>query len=365
MMPKWLGKSDLMSEKNLVSLTSSVSAILVGLLFGLVILLISNPSQALAGFKTILFGGFTGGAKGIGQVLYFATPIIMTGLSVGFAFKTGLFNIGASGQFIMGAYAAVLVGVHWTSLPPGLHWIAALLAAGIAGGLWALLPGILKAYANVHEVIATIMMNYIGMYSVNYLVTRTVYDQLRNQSITPTAVLPKWGMDQLFPRSSVNGGFYIAILMVVLIHIMINKTTFGYELKACGFNRDASQYAGINAKRNIVLSMVIAGVLSGIGAGLLFLAGSGKHIEVVDILAAEGFNGIPVALLGMSSPIGILFAGLFIAYVTQGGFYLQLSNFVPEVIDIIIAAIIYFSAFSLIFKNIMGRWIRGRKEQKP
>ena len=364
MMAKWIGKSNLLSEKNIVSLTSSISAILVGLLFGLVILLISNPSQAFAGFKTILFGGFTGGFKGVGQVLYFATPIIMTGLSVGFAFKTGLFNIGASGQFIVGAYAAVLVGVRLTSLPPSIHWIVALLAAAAAGGLWALLPGILKAYANVNEVIATIMMNYIGMYSVNYLVTRTVYDQLRNQSISTVAVLPKWGLTTLFPRSSVNGGFFIAVFMVIVVHILINKTTFGYEMKACGFNREASRYAGINAKRNIVLSMVIAGALAGIGAGLLFLAGSGKHIEVVDILAVEGFNGIPVALLGMSSPIGILFAGLFIAYVTQGGFYLQLSNFVPEVIDIIIAAIIYFSAFALIFKNIMSKLIKGRKEQK-
>jgi len=251
-----------------------------------------------------------------------------------------------------------------TSLPPSIHWIVALLAAAAAGGLWALLPGILKAYANVNEVIATIMMNYIGMYSVNYLVTRTVYDQLRNQSISTVAVLPKWGLTTLFPRSSVNGGFFIAVFMVIVVHILINKTTFGYELKACGFNREASRYAGINAKRNIVLSMVIAGALAGIGAGLLFLAGSGKHIEVVDILAVEGFNGIPVALLGMSSPIGILFAGLFIAYVTQGGFYLQLSNFVPEVIDIIIAAIIYFSAFALIFKNIMSKLIKGRKEQK-
>ena len=363
-MAKRFGKTGLLSEKSFVSFASSISAVLVGLLFGFFILLVSNPEQALTGFKTILFGGFTGGFKGIGQVLYFATPIIMTGLSVGFAFKTGLFNIGASGQFIVGAYAAVLVGVRFTGLPPNVHWIAALLAAGIAGGLWALLPGILKAYANVNEVIATIMMNYIGMYSVNYLVTRTVYDPLRNQSINPIAVMPKWGLDMLFPRSSVNGGFFVAVGMVIVMDIIINKTTFGYELKACGFNQDASRYAGINAKRNIVLSMVIAGALAGLGAGLLFLAGSGKHIEVVDLLAVEGFNGIPVALLGMSNPIGILFAGLFIAYVTQGGFYLQLSNFVPEVIDIIIASIIYFSAFALIFKNIVTRVIKGRREQK-
>jgi ABC-type uncharacterized transport system permease subunit len=357
-------KMPLISEKALVDIASSLSAIIVGLLFGLVILLISNPSQAFAGFKTILFGGFTGGLKGVGQVLYFATPIIMTGLSVGFAFKTGLFNIGTPGQFIVGAYAAVLVGVKMSSLPPNLHWMLALLAATIAGGLWAVLPGVLKAYANVNEVITSIMMNYIGMYTVNYLVTKTVYDQLRNQSKMPIAVLPKWGLNKLFPRSSVNGGFLIAVLMVILIYILIDKTTFGYELKACGFNKEASLYAGINAKRNVVLSMVIAGALAGLGAGLLYLAGSGKHIEVVDVLAAEGFNGIPVALLGLSNPIGILFAGLFIAYVTQGGFYMQLSNFVPEVIDIIIASIIYFSAFSLVFRNLVTRIMKQRGGQK-
>ncbi len=347
----------LLNSKGLSSFMASVLAILVGLVFGLIILLISNPSQAWGGFTTILLGGFTGGMRGLGQVLYHATPIIMTGLSVGFAFKTGLFNIGASGQFIMGAYAAIYIGVKWTMLPAGLHWLVALLGALIAGGLWALLPGLLKAYYNVNEVIASIMMNYIGMYLVNFMVTKTVYDSLKNRSKAPaqTAVLPKMGMDKLFAGSSANGGIFIAIIMAVLIYIVLNKTTFGYELKACGFNRDASRYAGINERRSIVLSMVIAGALSGLGGGLLYLAGSGKHIEVLDILAAEGFNGIPVALLGLSNPIGVLFAGIFIAYITVGGFYMQLYDFAPQIIDIIIASIIYFSAFALIFKQQFSR----------
>lgn len=341
---------------------ASLCAIVVGLLVGLVILLISNPSQALGGFKTILFGGFTGGLKGVGQVFYFATPIILTGLSVGFAFKTGLFNIGASGQFIVGACAAVYVGVKWTFLPGGLHWVVALLASFIAGGLWALLPGLLKAFSNVNEVISTIMMNYIGMYTVNYVVKTTVYDQLRNQSapVAANAVIPKMGLDVLFPKSSVNGGFLIAILAVIAVHLLLNKTTVGYELKACGFNRDASRYSGINEKKNIVLALVIAGALSGLGGGLLYLAGSGKFIEVVDVIAAEGFNGIPVALLGLSNPIGVLFAGIFISYITVGGFYMQLYDFVPEIIDIIIAVIIYFSALSLLFKSLLAK-LRQRK----
>ena len=347
------------------SFLSSLLAILVGLLFGFIILLISNPKEAVQGFGIILSGGFAGGMYGLGQVLYFATPIIMTGLSVGFAFKTGLFNIGASGQFIVGAFAAVFIGVKWTFLPAGLHWIVALAGATLAGGIWALLPGFLKAVLNVNEVISSIMMNYIGMYGVNLLVVKTVYNSLKNlsQPVAKTAVLPKMGLDQLFDGSSVNSGIFIAILAVIVVYIVLNKTTFGYELKACGLNRNASRYAGINEKRSIILSMVIAGALAGLGGGLLYLAGSGKHIHVVDELAAEGFNGIPVALLGLSNPIGILFAGLFIAYIDMGGFYLQQLNFVPEIIDIIIASIIYFSAFALVFRGILER-LNKKKRMK-
>lgn len=337
------------------SFLSSVIAIVIGLLFGLVILLISNPAQAMGGFSTILTGAFRD-MRSIGRVMYFATPIILTGLSVGFAFKTGLFNIGASGQFILGAFGAVIVGIKLPQLG-SVHWVVALLAAAILGGLWALLPGILKAYANVHEVISSIMMNYIGMYLVNYLVLNTVYDRLRNQSmgVAKSAVIPKMGLDKIFPRSNVNAGFFIAILAVIVIYIILNRTSFGFELKAVGYNRDASKYAGIDEKRSIILSMVIAGALAGLGGGLLYLAGTGKYIEVVDILAAEGFTGISVALLGLSNPIGILFAGLFIGYITVGGDYLQLYDFAPEIIDIIVASIIYFSAFSLIVKNVIDR----------
>ena len=333
---------------------SSVFAVLVGLGVGFIILLISNPAQAFGGLYAILMGATFNGMRSVGQVLYFATPIILTGLSVGFAFKTGLFNIGASGQFIVGAYGAVLVGVLGSSLG-GIHWIVALLAALIGGALWGLIPGLLKAYANVNEVIASIMMNYIGMYFVNFLVVRTVFDSLRNQSqsVAASARIPAMGLQAIFPRSNVNGGFLIALLAVLITYLVLNKTTFGFELKAVGFNRDASRYAGINEKRSIVLSMLIAGALAGLGGGLLYLAGSGKHIEVVDILAAEGFQGIPVALLGLSNPIGVLFAALFIAYISVGGFFMQRYDFVPEIIDIIVAAIIYFSAFALIIKTFI------------
>ena len=354
---------------------SSIFAILIGLAFGFVILLISNPSQAVMGFGIILEGGFSTGAKGIGQVLYFATPLMLTGLSVGFAFKTGLFNIGTPGQFIMGAFAAVFIGVKCTFLPAPFHWMLALLAATIVGGLWALIPGLLKAFCNVHEVISTIMMNYIGMYLCNMLVKLTVFDANKNlsQNCLPCADLPKWGLDKIFANvtgnykdiSTVNGGIIIAILVAIIMYIILNKTIFGYELKACGFNSSASRYAGINEKRNIVLSMVIAGALAGLGGGLLYLSGAnGRHIKVVDVLATEGFNGIPVALLGLSNPIGIIFSAIFIAYLTLGGNYLQTLNFMPEVIDIIISCIIYFSAFALFFRSILPKILKKRENKK-
>jgi len=346
------------------SFLSSFAAIVIGLLFGFVILLISHPSQAIPGFMTILLGGFTGGAKGLGDVLYFATPIILTGLSVGFAFKTGLFNIGASGQFALGAYFAVSIGIKATFLPPSIHWIVALLG-GIAGGaIWGAIPGLLKAYRNVHEVISSIMMNYIGIYLVNMLVKgdSRIFDTLKNQSRTPAkgAIVPKMGLDNIFGNSSVNGGIFVAILAVAVIYVVLNKTTFGFELKACGHNRDASRYAGINEKRSIVLSMLISGALAGLGGALLLLAGAGKHLEVVDVLPMEGFNGIPIALLGMSNPIGILLAAIFIAYINQGGFYLQLYNFVPEIIVIITSSIVYFSAFALVFKRLIEKTRKKR-----
>ncbi|MDU4862271.1 MAG: ABC transporter permease [Terrisporobacter othiniensis] len=357
------------------SAMSSIFAILIGLAFGFIVLLVSNPSQAVRGFGIILEGGFSTGAKGVGQVLYFATPLILTGLSVGFAFKTGLFNIGAPGQFIMGAFAAVLVGVKCTFLPAPFHWIVALLAAAVVGGLWALIPGILKAYYNVHEVISTIMMNYIGMYLCNMLVKLYIYDSNKSmsQNCLESADLPKWGLDNVFVNvtgtykdiSTVNGGIVIAIIVAILIYVILNKTIFGYELKACGFNSSASKYAGINEKRNIILSMVISGALSGLGGGLLYLSGAnGRHIKVVDVLAIEGFNGIPVALLALSNPIGIIFSAIFISYLTLGGNYLQTLNFMPEVIDIIVACIIYFSAFALFFKSILPKILKKKDLKK-
>ena len=351
-----LEKKALFNRDNIYSFLSSVTAIIIGLIIGFIILLITNYKQALPGLKAILVGAFSD-RKNLGQVFYFATPVILTGLSVGFANKTGLFNIGASGQVITGGFVAVYIGVKWTFLPGALHWIVALLGAMVIGGLWGFLPGFLKAKFNVNEVISCIMMNYIGMYLTNFIMVNTVYDSKRNESqkVAANATLPSLGMDKFFKSksgpSSINIGIFIAIFMGILMWVILEKTSFGYELKACGYNKDASKYAGINETKSIVLSMMIAGALAGLGGGLIYLSSGGKRIEALDVLVAEGFNGIPVSLLGLNNPIGIIFSGLFIAYLNMGGFVMQLSDYPVEVIEIIISVVIYFSAFSLFMKD--------------
>ena len=330
-------------------------------------LALCNPPQAANGIKTLMLGGFTGGMKGLGNVLYYATPIIMTGLGVGLAFQTSLFNIGGPGQFIIGAVCSLFVAIRF-DLPGPLGWIIPLFAGMLGGALWALLPGLLRAHLGVNIVIATIMMNYIGMYLANHIVKQAIYDPLKGQSqVVPAGhTLPYAGMDKLFPGSMANIGFLIAAVMAVIVYIVLNKTTFGFELKACGKNRDASRYAGINEKRNIVLSMMISGALIGLGGALMYLSSAGKYIKPVDVLAAEGFNGIPVALLASNHPVGIIFTAVFIAYMQVSGFYMQTYRFSPEIVNIIISVIIYFSAFALVIRNVVRSFqLRSAPQGKP
>ncbi|MGI6672063.1 MAG: ABC transporter permease [Christensenellales bacterium] len=362
-------------KKGLSNASASLLAIVAGLLAGFVILFISNPANAWAGLLTILRGGWNNGMKGVGQVLYYATPLILTGLSVGFAFKTGMFNIGSAGQLMVGGCAAIYVGVTWTFLPGALHWIVALLAGMVVGMLWGAIVGLFKALGNVNEVITAIMLNYIGLYGVNYIVKNShLYDSLRNQTVdvASSAIIPKAGLDQVFyilkgryhDASSVNAGILIAIGLAIVVYIVLSRTTFGYELKACGLNRNASRYAGINEKRAIVLSMAISGALAGAAGALMYLApSSGMHIHVEEVLAAQGFNGIAVALLAMSNPLGIILTGLFIGHITVGGGHLQTLRYMKEIIEVIIGMIIYFSAFSLLVRDLIARLRRARAQR--
>jgi simple sugar transport system permease protein len=264
---------------------------------------------------------------------------------------------------------AIYVAVEFDFLPAPIRTLTALILAMLVGALWAAIPGLLKAYRNVHEVISCIMLNYIGMFLVNFLILNSIFDPFRNQTTrVPQAVnLPTMGLDNVFTdgviASSVNIGIIIALISAVVVWIVLYKTKFGFELKAVGFNKDAAKYAGINESRNIVFSMMISGALAGLGGALLYLAGSGISMDVSDVLAPQGFTGIPVAFLAMASPIGIVFTGILIAYLTLGGFTMQLFGFVPEIIDIVIAVIIYFSAFSLLVKQQLAK-IKKMKKTK-
>ena len=347
-----------MRKDGLFSFLSSVIVVLIGLLIGFLILLISNPQQAIPAFVTILTFGVAS-MRNVGDVLLSATPIILTGLSVAFAFKTGLFNIGASGQFTVGGFAAIFISVHFTFLPPFLRIILAVVAAVLFGALWGAIPGLLKAYRNVNEVISSIMTNYIGMFLVNFLILNYVFDQTMGTTtrLPSDSNLPSVGLGYLFNdglrTSHVNIGIIIAILAAVVVYVVLEKTTFGYELKACGFNKDAAKYAGINESRNVVFSMMISGGLAGLAGALNYMSGTGLAMSVVDVLASEGFTGISVAFLALSHPIGIIFSGVLVSYLYLGGARMQVFGFSIEIVEIVIAIIIYFCAFVFLVKSFV------------
>ncbi len=348
---------------------ASLIAILFGFVFAFIILNVAaslNPKGAdpIQGLMTIMTGGLTtSGLKGVGTILKFATPVILTGLSVGFAFKTGLFNIGASGQFIMGGFTAAYISIKWLFIPVEFRWIIALLLATLVGGLWGLIAGVLKAKRNVNEVISSIMLNYIGMYTVSTLVPM-IPDQFNpSRTQVPLSKVPYFGLDKLFGPLTVDFGIVISIAMVFVIYIILEKTTFGYELKACGYNRDAARYAGINDERGIMYSMFIAGALSGLAGGLVYISSITKVIDQSTVLQREGFDGISVALLGLSNPFGILFSGIFISMLRNAGVPLSRSGYNEEVVRIMTSTIIYASAFSLIMREKFTAWL-VRKDVK-
>jgi len=341
--------------------TSSIIAIILGLLVGFIFISIAIPAMAGQGIAALMTSGFAN-MRNFGQVLFNATPIIMTGLSVAFAGKTGLFNIGASGQFTMGGYLAILVGVRATGLSGPSLLIAATLAAIIGGAIWGAIPGILKAWRNVNEVITCIMMNYIGMFLVNYLIIQTVFDQTRNMTIRvqPNANYPALGLDKIFAAegmrpTDLTSAFIVAIVVAILMFIILEKTTLGFELKACGFNQDAAKYAGISAKRGTVIAMTISGALAGLGGALFYIGGSNPSIQVVNVIATQGFDGIPVALLALNNPIGVIFSAIFLGYLSTGGQAMQALGFTREIVNMIIAVIIYFSALALLFKGVFQK----------
>lgn len=370
---------------------ASIVSILIGLVVGaIVVLIVGLTSDNITltgvweGIRLIFAGIFSTGRNAagglsfgfnptnVGNMLFRATPVIMTGLSVAMAFKTGLFNIGAPGQYLMGTMASLMLalGIPSDVVPAGLVWIIAFLGGILAGAVWGSIPGLLKALLNINEVIACIMTNWIAANVVTWAFDVSNFKNLAENTkasyvyrTTYNGVqTPKFGLDELFPGSQVNGGILIAIVMAILIYILMNKTTLGYELRACGSNRHAARYAGIRDKRNIVLSMAIAGGLSGAGAALYYLSGNTEFFwNTYQSLPDTGFNGIPVALLAANNPIGVVFTGIFMSMLDIAGLQLtSLTAYNEYITDVIIAVIVYLSAFSLVIKTL----ISGRRKKK-
>lgn len=331
---------------------------LVAVIFGLVagaILMLFIGSNPLEGYAFLFRGGLMNMER-VGNTLATATPLILTGLSVAFAFRTGLFNIGAAGQMLVGGLVATALGLS-LDLPKPLLLCIIALGSMLAGGLWAVIPGYLKARFNVHEVVSTIMMNWIAYWVVYYTIPawfKGEFLETESARIPEAASLKVPWLTSLFAGSYINLGLFIGILAVIIIAVILNRTTLGYQLKAVGFNRHAAEYAGISVNRNIILSMVIAGALSGL-AGATFYVGYATNMQI-GVIPSHGFDGIAVALLGANTPIGVFGAALFFGILQSGkGFMNAMTSIPPEIGDTIIATIIYFAATSVLIEQLLGR----------
>ena len=379
-----------MGDEKRQAITIPLFAVFLSLLAGAVLMLLlgKNPVE---GYRSLLQGcGMLPKAKYAGGKGMFTdfmsyldiwTPMLFASLAVAVAYKTGLFNIGAPGQYLMGTAATLILAlsIPTETVPAVLVWVIAFVGGSLAGALWGCIPGLVKAFLNINEVLACIMTNWIAANLVTWLFdSGSLFENLQNHvENTKTAYIyktsfngvatSKMGLDVIFPNSQVNGGILIAIVIAVFMYILMNKTTLGYELKACGANRHAARYAGISDKRNIVLSMAIAGALSGAAAALYYLSGNTEFFwNTYQSLPAIGFNGIPVALLAVCNPIGVIFTGCFMSMLDVVGQQLtNLTAYNEYITDVIIAIIVYLSAFSLVIKMAISGGFRKRRRTAP
>lgn len=341
----------------------SLLAILFGLLAGGVLMAVTghNPFE---GYRYLFEGGLKNPER-IGNTIATGTPLIFTGLAVAFAFRTGLFNIGVAGQMLFGGLCATAVGLNLDA-PRPILLLVMIAAAFLGGALWAVVPGFLKAKYNVHEVVSSIMMNWIAYWTIYYAVPayfKGTYLETESQILPAAATLRDPFISGLFNGSYINMGLYIAVLAVIVVTFIMNKTTLGYELKAVGFNRHTAEYAGIAVNRSIVLSMAISGGLGGLG-GMAQYAGNANNMQI-GVLPSQGFDGIAVALLGASAPIGVLLAAVFFGLLYSGkGFMSAMTEVPPEIADSIIAIIIYFAATSILMERLVSWLIKRRKGQR-
>ena len=350
------------------SIIASLLCIIVGLIIGFIVLLIIKPDGAWKGITDLLKNFFNRPngrltLKYLGNTLVKTAPLIMCSLSILFCYKVGLFNIGAAGQYCIGVGVSLYAALAW-----GLPWWLCMLLALIAGGLMGAIVGVLKAYRNVNEVISGIMFNWISLYAVNMLLT-TVKESTSPYTVDISrksigSMLPSLGLDKVFSDNRyVTIAIPLAVIVAVAVYIILEKTKFGYELKATGFNKNAAKYAGMAEKRNIIITIAIGGALAALGASMFYLTGYEQWHCSLSSVPSMGFNGIAAAFLGGLNPIGCLLSSFFIQHITEGGAYVDKMTYSSEISDLISSIIIYLCGFVLFIKYMMNKRI-ARSEEK-
>lgn len=361
-------KKNLLKNNGMQTLLASLICVILGLLIGFVVLLFINPNGAgeaiLAVIKNFLnYSKAATQAKYLGNTLVKTAPLLMCALAILFAYKVGLFNIGAAGQYCAGAALSLYAALAW-----GWGWLPCMLLAMLGGMVLGAISGLLKSYCNVNEVISGIMLNWIVLYLTNMLLTNVKEETSPYTFVlvhkNPSAVLPTLGLGNLF-----NGNQYVglalplSVLAAVGVWIVLEKTRFGYELRATGSNKNAAKYCGMAEKRNIILTLVISGALAGLGAAMLYLTGYEQWQCSTSSVPGMGFNGIAAAFLGGLNPFGTILASFFIQHITAGGAYVDKTMYCAQISDLISSIIIYLCGFVLFMKYAMNAGISKREER--
>jgi simple sugar transport system permease protein len=361
-------KKNLLKNDGVQSLLASLICIVLGLLLGYIVLLFINPSGAGNAIVTVVKNFLTYSkpetqVKYLGNTLVKTAPLLMCALSILFAYKVGLFNIGAAGQYCGGVALSLYAALAW-----GWGWLPCMLLAMAGGAVLGAISGLLKSYCNVNEVISGIMLNWITLYLTNMLLTRvkegTSPYTLVLSHTNARAILPSLGMGALF-----NGNQYVglaiplSVLIAVGVLVVMEKTRFGYELKATGNNKNAAKYCGMAEKRNIILTLIISGALAGMGAAMFYLTGIEQWNCSTSSVPGMGFNGIAAAFLGGLNPIGTILASFFIQHITAGGAYVDKTMYCAQISDLIAAIIIYLCGFVLFMKHVMNNAASKRENR--
>ena len=367
-------KNSLLRNNGFQTFTTSIFCILLGLIVGYLALLIINAEGAWDAIVDVIKNFFkypTSEArmKYFGSTLAKTAPLIFCSLSVLFAYKVGLFNIGAAGQYCLGMGVALRLALESAINPEvKIPWIVCLLCGVLAGGLSGAICGVLKAFCNVNVVISGIMLNWITLYGMNMLLKPVMNpagkDTFRLVSKAKQAVLPTLGLDKLFSENQyVTIAIPCAVIVAIIVWIVLDKTKLGYELKATGNNPNAAKYCGMKENRNVILTTVIAGSLAAMGGAMYYLSDFEQWNVNASSVPAMGFNGIAAAFLGGLNPIGCIFSSYFITHITMGGGNVDLSHYCAQIADFISAVIIYLCGFVLFFKTLINNRLRKTEER--